>query len=99
MIPNYSDPIVTLTQVYKASEEGTVPTLGACIIGPHYIVRKYEDFGKALQLNSADNYSTDYATEYTYAAGLPARPYPARNNADGDIDLSSVKVFVKDAQL
>ena len=99
MIPNYSDPIVTLTQVYKASEEGTVPTLGACIIGPHYIVRKYEDFGKALQLNSADNYSTDYATVYTYAAGLPARPYPARNSTDGDIDLNSVKVFVKDAQL
>lgn len=45
MIANYSDPIVTLNQVYKASAAGTVPTLGACVIGPHYIVRKYEDFG------------------------------------------------------
>lgn len=97
MIANYSDPIVTLNQVYKASEAGIVPTLGACVIGPHYIVRKYEDFGKALQLNSKDNYPEGYT--YTYAGGLSARAYPARNSADGDIDLSSVKVFVKDAQL
>lgn len=99
MIANYSDPIVTLNQVYKASEEGSVPTLGACVIGPHYIVRKYEDFGKLLQLNSSDNYSSDYSNSYTYAEGLHARPYPARNASDGDVDVSTVKVLVKNAKL
>ena len=99
MIANYSDPIVTLNQVYKASEEGSVPTLGACVIGPHYIVRKYEDFGKALQLNSSDNYSSDYSNAYTYAGGLGSRPYPARGSSDGDVDAATAKVLVKNAPL
>ena len=97
MIANYSDPIVTLNQVYKASEEGTVPTLGACVIGPHYIVRKYEDFGNALQLNSKDNYPEGYT--YTYAEGLSARAYPARTSSDGTVDTATVKVLVKNAEL
>ena len=97
MIANYSDPIVTLNQVYKASEAGIVPTLGACVIGPHYIVRKYEDFGKALQLNSKDNYPEGYT--YTYAEGLSARAYPARSGSDKAVDTATVKVLVKNAQL
>ena len=64
MIANYSDPIVTLNQVYKASEEGTTPVLGACVIGPHYIVRKYEDLGEGLFLG-----------DYTGAA-IAAQNYP-----------------------
>ena len=100
MIQNYSDPIVTLNQVYKASEEGIAPTLGACVIGPHYIVRKHEDFGSALRLDSADNYSSNsYTTAYSYAAGLAARPYPARETADSGVDTATAKVLVKNAKL
>lgn len=101
MIQNYSDPIVTLTQVYKASEEGTVPTLGACIIGPHYIVRKYEDFGEALRLNSRDNYP-DNSDSYTYANGLSLRTWPIRSSGGQDSQIvvsDSAKVFVKNAKL
>lgn len=43
MITDYKDPIVTLNQVYRASTVGTTPVLGACIIGPNYFVRIYED--------------------------------------------------------
>jgi hypothetical protein len=103
MIANYSDPIVTLNQVYKASAAGTVPTLGACVIGPHYIVRKYEDFGEALRLDSADNYpASEYNTVYTEAEGLTVRPYPARAGSDNIVDHVSkygAKVLVRDAEL
>lgn len=86
MIPNYSDPIVTLNQVYKASEEGSQPVLGACIIGPHYIVRKYEDFSDAQGIS------------YTGAA-IAARSYPAHKDTQPGIDSNAVQVLVKDAQL
>ena len=100
MIANYSDPIVTLNQVYRPSQEGAVPALGACIIGPHYIVRKQEDFGEDLRLDSSINYApSEYNTTYTAEQGLTTRPYPARLTDDGEVDGNSVKVLVKDAQI
>ena len=87
MIANYSDPIVTLNQVYKASQEGSHPVLGACIIGPHYIVRKYEDLSDALSIGN-----------YTGAI-VTARAYPVRKTSQPTVDEKTVQILVKDAQL
>lgn len=56
MIANYNDPRVTLKQVYKGVTAGQTALLGACIIGPHYSVRTYQDFGDKLKMDS--EYST-----------------------------------------
>lgn len=102
MITDYSDPIVTLNQVYKASVIGDTPVLGACIIGPNYFVHSVSKEGEALRLDSADNYPTgDYKVKYTSDDGLEARPYPGLTSADGIIDTVKVtpKVIVKEAKL
>ena len=64
-----------------------MPVLGACVIGPHYIVRKYEDLGEGLLLG-------DYA-----GAAIAAQAYPKHKSGEPNIDTATVKVFVKDAQL
>lgn len=98
MIQNYSDPIVTLNQVYRALDTGTTPVLGACIIGPNYLVREYEDFGEDLRLDSNENYPVStYSNSFDYASGLDARPFPAR--AKGDEKYLDAKVLVKNAKL
>lgn len=57
MITNYNDPRVTLKQVYKGVVAGSAALLGACVIGPHYKVRTYQDFGEKLKI--PDEYSVD----------------------------------------
>lgn len=102
MISNYSDPKVTLNQVYAPATVGVAPILGACIIGPNYFIRKYADMGQALRLDSDDNYPVgDYSNSFTPQKGLSARPYPAREKEDGDVDTKDYKpaVFVKNAYL
>lgn len=102
MITDYSDPIVTLNQVYKASTVGATPVLGACIIGPNYFMHSVEKEGQALRLDSADNYpSGDYNVVYEPDNGLAVRPYPGLTSADGVIDIVKItpKVIVKEAKL
>lgn len=102
MISNYSDPKVTLNQVYAPTTVGTAPLLGACIIGPNYFVRQYTDLGQALRLDSDDNYPAgDYSNSFTPQKGLSARPYPAREKEDGEVDITDYRpsVFVKNAYL
>jgi hypothetical protein len=50
MITDYSDPKVTLNQVYTANTVGTTAVLGVCVLGPHYTVRSYESNGQAVLL-------------------------------------------------
>lgn len=102
MISNYSDPKVTLNQVYAPTTVGVAPILGACIIGPNYFIRTYADMGQALRLDSDDNYPVgDYSNSFSPQKGLSARPYPAREKEDGEIDTKDYKpaVFVKNAYL
>lgn len=97
MIQDYSDPIVTLNQVYKATSVGANPVLGACIIGPNYIVKTYEDLGKALQLDSDQNYPKEYGNEFSPDKGLEERPYPGLQAYEGAVDKNTVRVLVKSA--
>lgn len=89
MIQNYSDPIVTLNQVYKASEEGSQPVLGACIIGPHYIIRSQEDLGERLRIGTGGYTGTALSGTLPVFTG----------RLGGTVDQNSVKVKVKDAIL
>ena len=81
MIANYNDPRVTLKQVYKGVVAGSAALLGACIIGPHYKVRTYQDFGEKLKISteySVDTQSYSFKTLQGQTAIIP----------------STVKVFV-----
>ena len=91
MIPNYSDPIVTLNQVYRAREAGVTPVLGACIIGPNYLIRDYEGFGEDLRLDDETYYP------FSFEGGLLSRPLPGKET--GDESYKNVKVLVKNARL
>lgn len=63
MITNYNDPRVTLKQVYKSVVAGQTSLLGACIIGPHYSVRTYQDFGEKLKLSDYQPGTINYAAK------------------------------------
>lgn len=90
MIRDYSDPKVTLNQVYSASTIGSTAVLGACVIGPNYIIRSYKSNGDAM-LIAKD-------ADFKPATGIAAIAYPKLKQGE-QVKTSSVKVFVQNAEL
>lgn len=102
MITDYNDPIVTLTQTYKTVSNGVQPLLGACIIGPNYVIRDYEHDGIKLDLTSFENYGEEVSQsqlDYTYQNGLTTRSIPMLYSNNSNLDENSLKILVKQAQI
>lgn len=95
MITNYSDPIVTLNQVYREGQTGNMPSLGACIIGPNYNIYSYALAGEdkeSLRIVGAED-------AFTTSDSAVIKPLPFNKGIDGCLKGNSVKIFVKDANI
>lgn len=90
MIQDYSDPKVTLSQIYAAATNGQSAVLGACVIGPNYKICSYGSNGQAARIQGQ--------TAYSPTVGFSAA-YPLRGSGDGAVDLNSVRVSARDAEL
>lgn len=90
MIQDYSDPKVTLNQIYAAVTSGTSATLGACVIGPSYKVCSFKSNGQDVRISAQD---------YVAASGIAAVAYPLRKASDGAVDTAKVRVSVRQAYL
>ena len=90
MIQDYSDPKVTLSQIYAAATNGQSAVLGACVIGPNYKICSYDSNGQAARIQGQ--------TAYSPTVGFSAA-YPLRGSGDGAVDLDSVRVSARDAEL
>lgn len=91
MITDYSDPKVTLNQVYTANTVGTTAVLGVCVLGPHYTVRSYENNGQAVLLVADSSFNAQ--------TGLTQIDCRIAADAQIQMDQKATKVFVKDAQV
>lgn len=91
MIVDYSDPKVTLNQVYRATTAGSTAVLGTCVIGPLYTIRSYKSNGQALLLASDE--------DFVATTGIAAKAIGDLIGADANATIDAVKIFVKDAQI
>lgn len=95
MITNYSDPIVTLNQVYREGQDGSTPQLGACIIGPNYNIYSYDILGQ----DNRENIRLHSDSSIFSSDASIIRSFSFKEQTNGYLICDSVKIFVKDAQI